>query len=142
VRLRTESWTLSPSSKKIRAKSTGKNNLFRESTRFHIMLSLLTLHFFLLWSLQNCPPSYSYGLVKMAPNIQPFEHLPVPVEDERIRCALLGCGMVSLVFLERTVNAKRQIRPEIPHSMPETFLAKRWDKSTSPILWDTHEISE
>jgi hypothetical protein len=30
----------------------------------------------------------------MAPNIQRFERLPVPEEDNRIRCALLGCGMV------------------------------------------------
>ena len=64
------------------------------------MLSLLTLHIFLLWSLLNIPPSYSFGLVTMAPNIQPFEHLPVPVEDERIRCALLGCGMVRFISSE------------------------------------------
>jgi hypothetical protein len=36
----------------------------------------------------------------MAPNIQRFPSMPVPVEaeDDRIRCALLGCGMVSVLL--------------------------------------------
>ena len=82
------------SSTKFRARDRKK--LF--VPRLPSVLSLLTLHIFLLWSLQNIPPSDSFGLVTMAPNIQPFEHLPVPIEDERIRCALLGCGMVSRFF--------------------------------------------
>jgi hypothetical protein len=49
------------------------------------------------------PPNIN---VIMAPNMQSFEALPsclhVPEEDTRVRCALLGCGMVRhpLTFFE------------------------------------------
>lgn len=46
----------------------------------------------------------------MAPNIQPFEHLPVPVEDERIRCALLGCGMMGQEHISYIMGYSQDIR--------------------------------
>ena len=61
------------------------------------MSILLTLSFLVgnnRWQLsQNCIFK-SFTIAKMAPNIQHLPHISVE-EDSRIRCALLGCGMVS-----------------------------------------------
>jgi len=46
----------------------------------------------------------------MAPNIQPFEHLPIPEEDDRIRCALLGCGMMGQEHISYIMGYSRDVR--------------------------------
>lgn len=60
-----------------------------------VMRPVLTLNF-LAW--YQSPTSQritkTLTVVDMAPNIQSPLSIPGPEEDERIRCALLGCGMV------------------------------------------------
>jgi len=62
----------------------------------HTLSDLTLLLVVVLFAFQE-PSSYSFAYsLSMAPNIQRLDSLPPPPqEDDRIRCALLGCGMVS-----------------------------------------------
>jgi hypothetical protein len=92
--------------------------------------------------------------VIMAPNMQSFEALPiclhVPKEDTRVRCALLGCGMVRhpLAVFEvchghadsgATVEcvSKSSFQPYhcLSRFLCSLYVVCRWAKNTFPTLW-------
>ncbi len=94
----------------------------------------------------HSPPLFAATKSSMAPNIQRFEHISVSEEDDRIRCAFLGCGMVRFVvheihlFFERTIS-KCNGTPTRSSSFFLFIYLCRWVKNIYPMSWAIREIS-